>query len=277
MDGGWIKLYRKFQDWEWYTDSQAVHLFLHLLLSANNKDKKWRGKMICRGELITSVKNLSEATEIPVISVRRKLKILQGSGVILVKTTNRFSDITIYKYDDYQTNEQTSEQTNEQTNEQQLKNIRSKEVKNKSLNRGFRAKSAVEKPKENKPKKAAQKESTLTTKARELFELYFKGKTGEEYYWKAVDATQMKRLLNQLRFSRKNRGLTVENADLLNALQVFLNKITDNWILGNLSVSNISSKYNELVAQAKAGKTNMSVGVKINTSEMNYDKSTDWG
>ena len=135
----------------------------------------------------------------------------------------------------------------------------------------------MDKPKESKPKKAPQKELTLTTKARELFELYFKGKTGEEYYWKAVDATQMKRLLSQLKFSRKNRGLTVENADLLNALQVFLNKITDNWILGNLSVSNISSKYNELVAQAKAGKTNMSVGVKINTSEMNYDKSTDWG
>ncbi|WP_146154251.1 hypothetical protein [Prevotella sp. oral taxon 376] len=57
-------------------------------------------------ELVTSVKSLSEATEIPVISVRRKLKTLQESGAILVKTTNRFSDITICKYDDYQTNEQ---------------------------------------------------------------------------------------------------------------------------------------------------------------------------
>ena len=87
----------------------------------------------------------------------------------------------------------------------------------------------------------------------------------------------MGQLLNQLRFSRKNKNLPVEESDLLNALKVFLEKITDNWMLSNLSVSNISSKYNELVAQAKGNKGHMSVGVKINTDEMNYDKSTDWG
>ncbi|PTL34662.1 hypothetical protein C7120_09180 [Prevotella sp. oral taxon 376] len=87
----------------------------------------------------------------------------------------------------------------------------------------------------------------------------------------------MGQLLNQLRFSRKNKNLPVEESDLLNALKVFLEKITDNWMLSNLSVSNISSKYNELVAQAKGNKGKMSVGVKINADEMNYDKSTDWG
>ena len=260
MENGWIKIYRKFQDWEWYSDSQAVHLFLHLLLSANIKDKKWKGKNIYRGEFISSVKSLSEATGIPTISVRRKLKILQESGVILIKTTNRFSDITICKYDDYQ--------TNEQTNEQQLKNIRNKEEKkerNNSPNGGLSA-SAFDAQKE-KPKAKQKKEPTIVTKARNIFEPFFEKKTGEKYYWKAADAVQMKRLINQLKFSRANKNLPTTDDDLLVALQVFLDKINDNWMLANLSVPNISSKYNELVVQARKQKGQIGMFLRDNTDE----------
>lgn len=125
MTSGWIKLHRKIKEWEWYKDSQIVHLFYHLIVSANDKDKKWKYFNIRRGEFVTSVRNISEETGIPVISVRRKLEVLEESGAILRKTTNKFTLITICKYDSYQSTEQTSEQaseqTSEQTNEQQLK------------------------------------------------------------------------------------------------------------------------------------------------------------
>lgn len=115
MTSGWIKLHRKIKEWEWYKDSQVVHLFYHLIVSANDKDKKWKDFNIRRGEFVTSVRNISEETGIPVISVRRKLEVLEESGAILRKTTNKFTLITICKYDSYQSTEQTSEQTNEQT------------------------------------------------------------------------------------------------------------------------------------------------------------------
>ena len=114
MTSGWIKLHRKIKEWEWYKDSQVVHLFYHLIVSANDKDKKWKDFNIRRGEFVTSVRNISEETGIPVISVRRKLEILEKSGAILRKTTNKFTLITICKYGSYQYTEQTSEQTSEQ-------------------------------------------------------------------------------------------------------------------------------------------------------------------
>ena len=114
MTSGWIKLHRKIKEWEWYKDSQVVHLFYHLIVSANDRDKKWKYFNIRRGEFVTSVRNISEETGIPVISVRRKLEILEKSGAILRKTTNKFTLITICKYSSYQSTEQTSEQTSEQ-------------------------------------------------------------------------------------------------------------------------------------------------------------------
>ena len=123
MTSGWIKLHRKIKEWEWYKDSQIVHLFYHLIVSANDKDKKWKYFNIRRGEFVTSVRNISEETGIPVISVRRKLEILEKSGAILRKTTNKFTLITICKYDSYQSTEQTSEQTSEQQLKKKEENI----------------------------------------------------------------------------------------------------------------------------------------------------------
>ena len=123
-----------------------------------------------------------------------------------------------------------------------------------------------------KPKPKTKKEPTLVTKAKNIFEPYFEKKTGEKYYWKAADGAQMKRLLSQLRFSRQNKGLSVEDEDLLSTLQIFLDKITDNWILSNLSVSNISSKYNELVAQARKNKSAIGIILRDNTDEKYFNQ-----
>lgn len=131
---------------------------------------------------------------------------------------------------------------------------------------------------ESKPKSKAKdkpktkKEPTLVTKAKNIFEPYFEKKTGEKYYWKAADGAQMKRLLSQLRFSRQNKGLSVEDEDLLTTLQIFLDKITDNWILSNLSVSNISSKYNELVSQARKNKSAIGIILRDNTDEKYFNQ-----
>ena len=62
MDDGYIKLFRKMTTWEWYTDIAIKSVFLHCLLQANYKDKKWKGIMIRRGQFVTSYTHLAEET-----------------------------------------------------------------------------------------------------------------------------------------------------------------------------------------------------------------------
>ena len=142
------------------------------------------------------------------------------------------------------------------------------QYQNISPNGGLSASALVlQEEKKEKTKTKSKKEPTIVTQGRNIFEAYFEKKTGEKYYWKAAAGAQMKRLLNQLKFSRENRGLTISDKDLIDALQVFLDKITDNWMLANLSVPNISSKYNELVAQARKGKGQIGIILRNNTDD----------
>ncbi len=48
---GWIKLHRILLDWEWYKSPNMVHVFLHLILSANHEDGRWQGHEVKRGQL----------------------------------------------------------------------------------------------------------------------------------------------------------------------------------------------------------------------------------
>ena len=140
------------------------------------------------------------------------------------------------------------------------------QYQNISPNGGLSA-SALDSKEEKNENPKTKKEPTIVTKARNIFEPYFEKKTGEKYYWKVADAVQMKRLINQLKFSRASRDLPTTDDDLLSALQVFLDKINDNWMLANLSVSNISSKYNELVAQARKQKGQIGIVLRDNTDD----------
>jgi len=59
---GWIKLHRKFLEWEWANMPEMVSIFIHLLLRANYEDGKWRGISIKRGQFITGRNTLSKTT-----------------------------------------------------------------------------------------------------------------------------------------------------------------------------------------------------------------------
>lgn len=124
MNNGYIKMHRKFTQWEWYQNSQAVHMFIHLLLDANHTEKQWQGYDVKRGQLITSISHISIATGISQQSVRTLMKKFEKSGEIIVKSTNRFTLVTICKYEDYQSNEAPNQQTtnNQLTNNQQSTN-----------------------------------------------------------------------------------------------------------------------------------------------------------
>ena len=101
-DTSWIKLFRKFMDWEWYGDKNTKVLFIHLLLKANYQEKSWKGIRIGRGQFITSVKHLSDDVGLTTQEVRTSLKKLKSTKDITIKTTNKYSIITIENFDKYQ-------------------------------------------------------------------------------------------------------------------------------------------------------------------------------
>jgi DNA replication protein DnaD len=129
LENGWIKIHRKIINTSWYYKrSTVVHLFIHLLIKANHKDKKifWNGKeiIIKRGELLTGLKKLSEETGISIQSIRTALNILKSTNTITIKSTNKFSIIQIVNYNQYQSEEEklTSKSTSTLTNNQQTTN-----------------------------------------------------------------------------------------------------------------------------------------------------------
>ena len=139
MGAGWIKLHRSLQQWEWYTVPHMMLLFLHLLLSANHKDGKWRGHEVKRGQLITGLNSLSKETGLSVKTIRTCLSRFQKSGEIGKYSGNQFSIITILNYDKFQDSEDhkgspggTPRATQGQAkgNKQEVKNLKKEPLRN---------------------------------------------------------------------------------------------------------------------------------------------------
>ena len=130
---GWVKIHRSFLDWEWADDPNMVALFLRLILLASFEDKEWHGIVIKRGQAVVGRKSLAEQTGISERTIRTCLSRLESTGEITRKATNKYTIITISKYDGYQlifddddqqvtSNRPTSDQ--QPTTSKEIKNIR---------------------------------------------------------------------------------------------------------------------------------------------------------
>ena len=119
---GWICLYRKFLNWQWYTDTNVKVLFIHLLLKANYEDKVWKNIVIKRGQLITSVSKLAEETRQTIRQTRVALDKLKMTNEIAIKTTNKYTLITIEKYNNFQTVATLNDKQNDEQNGTQMTN-----------------------------------------------------------------------------------------------------------------------------------------------------------
>jgi len=120
---GYIKVYRKILDNFIYLDSEAVHLWLHILLKANHAKKEFlfngKKETLKIGQLILSRDKLSLETNINPSKIYRLLKILEREQLIEQQTNNHFTKITVLNYEKYQNKTYKSEQQNEQpTNNQ---------------------------------------------------------------------------------------------------------------------------------------------------------------
>jgi hypothetical protein len=124
---GFIQLHRKILNWEWYDDHNTTRLFIHILMKANYEDKSHHGETIKRGSFKTGRIALANETGLSQQQIRTSLLKLKKSQEITIKSTNKYSVITVVNYDSYQGkdaehNQQFNQQiTNKQpTNNQQI-------------------------------------------------------------------------------------------------------------------------------------------------------------
>jgi hypothetical protein len=99
---GHIKLHRRLLEWQWLDKPNMVALFIYLLLKANFKKTKYQKIIIERGQLITGRLKLATVLGLTEKQVRTCLYRLEDSGEISIRRANKFSVITICKYEDYQ-------------------------------------------------------------------------------------------------------------------------------------------------------------------------------
>lgn len=171
---GFALIHRQFMDSRLYKDSQAVHLWLHLILKANYSPavvKTDIGEMMVgRGQMITGRPTLVSETFIPDNKVKSLLRSFESKGMLKIEAMGRkFSLITILKYDDFQaqncpTNVQQLSNANTSNNEplsgvcptnvQQLSI--NNNITNNSLSKDKESVSAVENSEQKKPSHSCQ-------------------------------------------------------------------------------------------------------------------------
>jgi hypothetical protein len=116
---GWIKLHRQILEWEWYSDNNCFRLFLHLLLKANHKEKRFKGIELKVGSIVTSRDLLARETGLTSQQIRTALNKLISTSEVTSATSSQGTIIQIVSYEKYQVS------TNEITNEQPTSNQQS--------------------------------------------------------------------------------------------------------------------------------------------------------
>ena len=102
MNGGFIKLHRKMEHWEWYSDPPTFCLFLHMLFLTNWKDKRWKGIEVKRGQFISGRKALSEITGLSEQQIRTAINKLKSTREITSEATKVGTLYTVINYNTYQ-------------------------------------------------------------------------------------------------------------------------------------------------------------------------------
>ena len=99
---GYVPLYRKIKEWEWYDEANTMRMFIHCLISANHKDNKWRGILVKKGSFITSIGNLAHELKLTKQNVRTALANLQKTNEITIKTTHHYTTINVVNWAKYE-------------------------------------------------------------------------------------------------------------------------------------------------------------------------------
>lgn len=119
-NNGWIKIHRKFIDWEWYDDINTKLVFLHCLLRANWEDDQWHGIPIQRGSFISSHGKIAEESGLSVSKVRTAINKLKSTGEIAFISTSKYTMVTICEYETYQAKDKKNDSNIDSNDDNQI-------------------------------------------------------------------------------------------------------------------------------------------------------------
>lgn len=100
--GGYIRLDRCLLNWKYNDSPYAVALWVHILLKANWDKGYYRGIEIKRGEYPCTLQSLYIETGISINAIRKWLRIFEEDKQITVKSTNKYTLISVINYAKYQ-------------------------------------------------------------------------------------------------------------------------------------------------------------------------------
>lgn len=100
---------------------------------------------------------------------------------------------------------------------------------------------------------------TLQHRCRLFFENAYLQKKGVQYYYAAKDASALKQILGKIKFlmpheEQDNEQKIEDNFQAFINTILFTNGLRNTWIIDNLSLSLINSKFNEIYSQLTHGK-----------------------
>lgn len=270
MKQGFIKLSRKFFEnalWKEPRQYSRSEAWLDLIQMAGFEDSKYilnnRAIEVQRGEIIASRRFLENRWLWGSTKVTNFLDYLKKEGMINQRQTNGQTIIILCNYDTYNYSQTSDYIENKPEANQRQTRGKPQTNQNKEYKESKEGKESKEEnnnpplsPPEGECQENKNDSKEINSKARFLFEDYFKITFSSDYYWTTKDAGAMSQLLKKINFSRKQKGMSTDDDSMVKALRAFLDSIKDTWILEHFSVTIINSKYNEIVASAKDLKSN---------------------
>lgn len=266
----YIPISRRLFEHQFWCEERTYSRFeawLDLIQSARFEDTKQlignRMIEVKRGQALVSLRFLAGRWQWSTKKVNSFLDLLIQDKMIIKETPKETGQtvITICNYDKYN-------ETSEKRKQQKKQEGNTKETPRK--HQGNENNKEYKEKKDNNIPPTPPKGDGLNIKARSLFEDFFLSTYGINYYWTAKDAGAMSQLLRKLSFQREQKKMDVSDDSLLYALKYLISSITDSWLCDNFSVTNINSKFNEIVSKAR--KSN---GAKQTTTNIYEQKRID--
>ncbi len=185
VEGGFIFLYRKLRHWEWYKDTNCVRVFIELLLTAAYEEKRYKGMVIKRGQVWTSLNMLSSITNLTPKQIRVVLKKFQEGRLITSERAGDGQLITLVDWEKFQDS----------------KSNRADVGRTKGQDKGTPI------DKETKNKKINKKKISFEELEKEVIKLVEMRRNGERITFKQ---TQLEKIYNNLTNKQKEVGVMIE-------------------------------------------------------------------
>ena len=122
-DVGYIRLYRKLLDWEWFNDGNTLKLFIYLLLTAYFKPARRNGFEIQPGQTIITFRKTCQQIGLTMREFRTSFGHLIATHEVTHITTHHYTLVTITNWASYQieTQKPTQQTARQSTSQRQTK------------------------------------------------------------------------------------------------------------------------------------------------------------